>query len=114
MAGANRRCHPYAIAKYHQNADPNDGSHDGCLGGADQITEPGVGDAVEAAILTQLWPDWQLAWRRCSPKGSIEPLPGLHAFCGTVAKSMDGWDGPLDQSRKALPLISPGWASIPR
>jgi hypothetical protein len=36
--------------------DPNDGSHDGYLGGADQITKPDdrlVGDAVEAKILAR-------------------------------------------------------------
>src|SRR5436190_19470453 len=47
MAGANRGCLPRATAEHHQNANPNDGSDDGCLGGADQITKPenGYGQA---------------------------------------------------------------------
>ena len=59
MAGANRGCHPRAIAQHHENADPNDGSNDGCLGGADQITKPDgcpVGDAVEAKFLARRQP----------------------------------------------------------
>ena len=34
LAGANRRCHPRTNAKHHKNADSNDGSPDGCVGGA--------------------------------------------------------------------------------
>src|SRR5215470_16376382 len=106
MARGNCGYDPCTIAKHHQNADPNDGSHDGCLGGADQIAKPGIGDAVEAKFLAQLWPGRQLAWCRRSPKGRSESLPGLHAIRGAVAKSMDRRDGPLDQDRTALHLIS--------
>jgi len=59
MARTNRRYHSSANAEHHQNADPNNGSDDGRLGGADQITEPddrlAVGDAFEAKVL---------AWRQ--------------------------------------------------
>src|SRR6516162_10391436 len=56
LAGADRRYHSRANAEHHQNADPNDGSDDGRLGGADQITEHdrlAVGDAVEAKSMSQ-------------------------------------------------------------
>jgi hypothetical protein len=46
---------------YYQNADSNDGSHDGYLGGADQITEFVIDDAVEANIVAQLRFGRQLA-----------------------------------------------------
>jgi hypothetical protein len=55
-ARANRGCHPRAASEHHENADPSDGSHDGCLGGANQITEPDdrpVDDALEAQILAR-------------------------------------------------------------
>jgi hypothetical protein len=45
-----------AASEHYKNADPNDGSNDGCLGGADQITKPDdcpVGDVVEAKILAR-------------------------------------------------------------
>ena len=49
------------------NADPNDGSNNGRLGGADKITEPDdrlpIDDAVEAKVLAQLRPGRQLAKR---------------------------------------------------
>ena len=56
LAGANRGCHPRAASEHHENADPNDRSDDGYLGGADQITKPDdrlVGNAVEAKILAR-------------------------------------------------------------
>ena len=52
----NRGCHARAASEHHENADPNNGSHDGYLGGADQITKPDdrlVGDPVEAKILAR-------------------------------------------------------------
>src|SRR5262245_35949316 len=68
MARANCRYHPRANAEHNQNADPNDGSHDGRLGGADQITQPDdrltVGDAVEARLLARRQPGRQLAKRK--------------------------------------------------
>src|SRR6516164_3909328 len=54
MAAANRRCHPYASARCHQNADPDDGSADGRVGGTDQITELVIGNTIEAAVHLQL------------------------------------------------------------
>ena len=51
---ANRRCYLCANAGCHQNADPNDGSADGRVGGTDQITELVIGNTIEAAVHLQL------------------------------------------------------------
>src|SRR6516162_8755531 len=77
MAAANRRCHPCANARCHQNADPNDRSNDGHLGGTDQITELVIGNTIEAAVHLQLWPGGQLAQRYRSANGSFNPF-GLY------------------------------------
>src|SRR5215510_4050447 len=101
MARANCRYHPCASAEHHQNADPNDGSHDGCLGGADQITDDqfAIGDTVEARVLTRRQPGRQLAKRK--RVGSDEPHAVLDAMGGTVAESLDRRDGVLDPGRQA-------------
>ena len=57
MAGTSRRYDPRTTAKYHQNADRNPGSDDGCVGGAEQITEPDdrvASNVGKAKILAQL------------------------------------------------------------
>jgi hypothetical protein len=104
MAGANRRCHPHANAEHHQNADPNDGSDDGRLGGADQITDDrlAVGDAVKAKVPAQRQPRRQLAERGRSPNGGGEPLAVLDAIRGAVAESVYRRDGVLGQGRQAI------------
>src|SRR6516165_7457617 len=95
MARTNRRYHSRANAEHHQNADPNDGSDDGRLGGADQITEPddrlAVGDAVEAKVLARHQPDRQLAERK---RVGDEPHAVLDAMGGAVAESLGRRDAP--------------------
>jgi hypothetical protein len=71
--------------------DPNDGSDDGRLGGADQITEPDC-DAVEAKILARHQPDRQLAERK---RLGDEPHAVLDAMGGAVAESLGRRDAPL-------------------
>src|SRR5215831_17908904 len=82
LAGANRRYHPRANAEHHQNSDPNNGSDDGCLGGADQITQRddriAFGDAVEANVLAWRQPGRQLAKRK--RVGGDEPHAVLDAM----------------------------------
>jgi hypothetical protein len=95
MAGANRRCHPCANTEHRQNADPNDGSHHGCLGGADEITVLLVDDAVEAQVLAELQPGWQLAKRRCFPNSDDEPRAVLDTIGGAVAERLGRRDGVL-------------------
>jgi hypothetical protein len=106
MAGANRRCQPRANAERHQNADPNDGSDDGRLGGTDKITEPDdripVGDAVEAKALAQHQPGRQLAKRRYFPNGGDEPHAVLDASGGSMAESLHGRDGVLGQGQQGI------------
>ena len=99
MAGADRRCHPRANAEHHQNADPNDGSDDGRLGGADQITEPDC-DAVEAKVLARHQPDRRLAERK---RVGDEPHAVLDAMGGAVAESLGRRDAPslIFESRAA-------------
>ena len=103
MAGGNRRGLPRANAEHHQNADPNNGSNNGRLGGADKITAPDdrlpIGDVVEAKVLAQLRPSWQLAKRRCFPNGDGEPLPALDTNGRAVAESVDRRDVVLGQGR---------------
>src|SRR5215468_5917606 len=86
---------PGANAEHNQNADPNDGSDDGRLGGADQITEPcdrlAIGDAVEAKVLARHQPDRQLAERK---RVGDEPHAILDAMGGTVAESLGRRDAP--------------------
>src|SRR6516162_958054 len=94
MAAANRRCHPCANARCHQNADPNDGSNDGHLGRTDQITELVIGNTIEAAVHLQLWPDGKLAR---SANGSVQPLRDVYANRATVAKDLVRRDGRLGQ-----------------
>src|SRR5262245_22486817 len=95
MARTNRRYHSRANAEHHQNADPNNGSDDGRVGGADQITEPddrlAVGDAVEAKVLARHQPDRQLAERK---RVGDEPHAVLDAMGGTVAESLGRRDAP--------------------
>src|SRR6516225_2104096 len=87
------------------NADPNDGSDDGRLGGADQITEPddrlAVGDAVEAKVLARHQPDRQLAERK---RVGDEPHALLGAMGGAVAESLGRRDAPplILESRAAV------------
>src|SRR5262249_49305915 len=88
MARTNRRHRSRANAEHHQNADPNDGSEDGRLGGADQITEPDC-DAVEAKVLARHQPDRQLAERK---RVGDEPHAVLDAMGGTVAESLGRCD----------------------
>ena len=103
MAGANRRCHPCANAEYYKDADPNDGSRNGRLGGADKITAPDdrlpIGDAVEAKVFAQLRPGQQLAKRRSFPSSDGEPLPALDTNGGAVAESVDRRHVVLGQGR---------------
>src|SRR5262249_44444786 len=90
MAGANRGRHPRAASEHHENADPNDGSHDGCMGGADQITQPDerpVGDAVEAKILARR-AGRHLAQRRRFGRGRAEPDAVLGAVGRTMPESL--------------------------
>src|SRR5215468_6149701 len=100
MARTNRRYHSHANAEHHQNADPNNGSDDGRLGGTDQITEPddglAVGDAVEAKVLARHQPDRQLAERK---RVGDEPHAILDAMGGTVAESLGRRDAPPQSSR---------------
>ena len=104
IAAANRRCHPCANARCHQNADPNDGSNDGRLGGTDQITEFVIGDTIEAAVHLQLWPGGRLAQRRRSANGSIQPIRDVYANGATVAKDMGGGDEHLGQCQQTNQL----------
>ena len=83
-----------------KNADPNDGSNDGRLGGTDQITEFVIGDTIEAAVHLQLWPGGRLAQRRRSANGSIQPIRDVYANGTTVAKNMGGRDGRLGQRQQ--------------
>src|SRR6516162_4856223 len=105
LAGADRRYHSRANAEHHQNADPNDGSDDGRLGGADQITEPddrlAVGAAVEAKVLARHQPDRQLAERK---RVGDEPHALLGAMGGAVAESLGRRDAPplILESRAAV------------
>src|SRR5215831_8683361 len=90
MAGADRRRSSHAIAGHRRNADQNDGSHDGRLGGATQIAEPddrlAVGDVVQAEILPQLQCERKLAKPRRFPEGRDEPLADVGANGGAVAE----------------------------
>src|SRR5262249_26137961 len=90
MAPANRRCHSRTNAEHNQNADPNDGSHDGRGGGADQITEPGdrlsVGDTVEAKVLAWRRPGRHLAKRKRI--GGDKPHAVLDTSGGAMAESL--------------------------
>jgi hypothetical protein len=89
MAGASRGCRSHTVAKHCGHADQDDGSTDERLGGASQIAEPGIafGNVVETKIL---------AGPR--DKRGDEPSGALDATCGTVAASMDGHDGSLEQA----------------
>jgi len=99
MAGANRRCYPRATAEYYQNANPSDGSHDGRLGGADQITDDQlpVGDAVEVKVLSQRQPGWHLGKRRRFANGGGQSHAVLDTSRGAMAKSLGRRDVVLDQ-----------------
>src|SRR5215467_5076995 len=66
-----------------------------CLGAANQIAEPVVGDAIEAEVLVSLHPDGQLAGGGHLANESIR---ALHAGRATVAKGMDERDGALDET----------------
>src|SRR6478672_2693693 len=98
MARGNRRRHPRADGNHERDAAPTDGPDDGCLGGADQIAERVVGDAVEAEVYVSLQRDDQLA--RCGLLAN-ESVRTLHAGRATVAKGMDGRYGPLDETLNA-------------
>src|SRR5262245_50404621 len=95
MASTNRRYQSHANAEHHQNADPNTGSDDGRLGGADQLTEPddrlAVGDAFEATVLAWRQPGRQLAERK---RVGDEPHAVLDAMGGAVAESLGRRDAP--------------------
>jgi hypothetical protein len=98
MAGANRRCHPHANAEHHQNADPNDGSDDGRLGGADQITDDrlAVGDAVKAKVPAQR-----------QPPGS---WPNAGALQMAAANPLQFWMQFAEQWQKACTDAMAFWA----
>src|SRR6516162_1847952 len=97
LAGANRRYHPRANAEHHQNSDPNNGSDDGCLGGADQITQRddriAFGDAVEASL------------PGVSPAGS---WPSANALAAT--NPMQFWMQWAEQCQKAWADAMALWA----
>src|SRR5262245_25093782 len=101
MAGANGRHGPHANAEHNRDADQDDGSHDGRLGGAAEIAEPEVRLAVGNAAKTEPLPRRQLAWqlarRRRLPDGSDQPHAVLDAGRGAVAEILDRYDGELDQ-----------------
>ena len=90
MARTNGRYHSRANAEHHQNADPNDGSDNGRLGGADQITEPDC-DSVEAKVLARHQTGRQLAERK---RVGDEPHAVLDAMGGAVAESLGRRDAP--------------------
>src|SRR5262249_46585380 len=92
MAGANRGCYPRAASEPHEIADSNYGSHDGYLGGADQITKSHDGtvcDGVEAKILA-----------RCHA-GRDEPDAVLAAIGRAMAENMGRHDGSWHWARTA-------------
>jgi len=72
------------------NANPNDGSDDGCLGGADQITKPDdrpVRDAVEAKVVARVslagsWPNADAL-----PMAAMDPMQFWIAIGRTMAES---------------------------
>src|SRR5262245_6816932 len=109
MARGNRRCHPRADGNHERDAAPADGPADGCLGAANQIAEPVVGNAVEAEVLVSLHPDGQLAGGGHLANESIR---ALHAGRATVAKGMDGRDGPLDETLKARTQMDKRYSSV--
>src|SRR5262245_15598555 len=98
MARGNRRRHPRADGNHERDAASTDGPGDGCLGGADQIAERGIGNVVEAEVDVSLQPDGQLAGRGHLANESVRTL---HAGRATVAKGVDGRDGPLDETLTA-------------
>src|SRR5262245_57050848 len=97
MAERNRRRHPRANAGHYENADPNDGSHHGCLGGADQISSShgglSLGDAFEAEFAIRPEPGW---WSAAGSRGD-ESFSVLDTDRGAVAESLHGRDGVLEQ-----------------
>src|SRR6516164_9374239 len=103
MATANRGCCSHTDAEHLRNADPNDGSHDGRLGGATQTTKSDgrlvISDAVQAKILA--WRRHGLAKRRGLSKGNDESLAVLDAICGSVPEILDRNDEFLEQGWEA-------------
>ena len=105
-----------AAAEPHRNADQDDGSDGGGVGGAGQIDEfrLAVGHAEQAEVHIQL-ARW-LAGRRCLPDGGDEPITVLDDVCRTVAKSLDRYDDNVDQGRYVIrprgraPALSAGAA----
>src|SRR5215510_1923064 len=103
MARANRGCHPRATAEHHQNADPNDRSDDGRLGGADQITDDRlpVGDAVKAKVLARHQPGWHLGKRGRFTNCGDQSHAVLDTSRGAMAESLGRRDVVLDQGYQA-------------
>jgi hypothetical protein len=97
--------------KYYQNADPNDGSNHGYLGGADQIAEPVTADSGEAKVLPQ--PRWSRRLVKRFPNGSDEPTAVLYPVRRAMAKGLCRRNGALGsttgnlKTAKALGLTVP-------
>src|SRR5262249_44938103 len=131
MAGSNRRCYPRANAEHQQNADPNDGSHDGRLGGADQITDDRfpVGDAVEVKVLAQRQPGRHLGKRRRFANGGDQSHTVLDTSRGAMAENLvrrdvvlgKGWQAQMacdgtevDKSSGAMAVAGSGAPASPQ
>src|SRR5215467_6081287 len=104
MARASHRCRPDANTERHRDANQDDRSHDGSLGGAAQIAQPdnslAIGDAAEADARFQL--AWELAGRRRVPHGSDKPHAVLDAGRGAMAEILDRYDDKLDKGRDVI------------
>src|SRR5262245_56743553 len=106
MAGANRGCHPRPASEHHEVEDSNDGSTDGYLGGADQITKPDGATVGDAEILAGGPAGWHLAQCRRLRRGRGESDAVLAAIGGAMAESLDRRDGSWHQRRIPSPLIA--------
>src|SRR5262245_50509560 len=115
MAGADRRHCPHAAAAPDRNADQDDGSDCGCLGGAAQTTQHcrAIGHAEQNEIRLARW----LAGWRCLSDGGNKPIAVLDDIRGAVAESLDRYDDNVDQggatvrSGRHAPALSTGAAN---